>query len=340
MKQVFVAWVPFQRRSVSMQSYFGYELRFLSFAFKNRLLRPLEYLIKGWQTLALLIDRQPQVVWVQLPPTPLLHLAFAYKALLNQKLSIIADCHNATFRRPWISLPGTVALLNRCDLVIVHNDAVQEQALSLGLNPQRLAVLLDPPAQVEATPEQPQASFPHPWVLCPCSFNRDEPIQEILEAARLAPEITFVLTGNPARAQGIHDLSHIPENLKLAGFLPTATFNQFLCNTDAILGLTKLDGIQLSVANEAVGVGKPMVISHTQTLKQLFYKGAIYVDPMNAQSIAQGCKDVLVQKQALTEQIIDLQKERSQQWINHAHDVLSFLDRASSEVIPQGSSLP
>jgi hypothetical protein len=313
MKQLFIAWVPFQRRSVSMQRYFGYELTFLSFSFKNRRLRPVEYLYKSWRSLLLFLHQRPEVIWVQLPPTPLLHLAHLYKVLCDRQVKIIADCHNATFRPPWIGFPGGVELLNRCDLILVHNDWVKQQAMELGVTGEGLRVLEDPPVVVESGIPN-QDIFPHPWILCPCSFNQDEPIQAVLDAARLAPEITFVLTGNSARAKGIHDLSNLPPNVKLVGFLPTAELDSLLRSTDAVLGLTKLEGIQLSAANEAVGAKKPMVISNTNVLKELFYKGAIYVDSSVPKSIAQGCQTALLQKETLTQDVGELQVERNQSW--------------------------
>jgi len=325
MKQLFVAWVPFQRRSVSLKSYFGYELEFLSFAFKNRFLRPLEYIFKAWKMLALCLHQQPQVIWVQLPPTPPLHLAHIYKALFNRQVTIIGDCHNATFRPPWISSPGTLDLLNSSDLLLVHNDWVKKQAIEIGISNERLYVLEDPIALVEDRTEQNQNVFPHPWILCPCSFNKDEPIEAVLDAARLAPEITFVLTGNTARAKGIHNLSDIPPNIKLAGFLPTAEFDSFLCNTDVVLGLTKLEGIQLSVANEAMGAGKPMVLSNTELLQRLFYKGAVYVDCLNPQSISKGCQEALLKKNELAKEVSELRAERDQGWQEQVNQVAATL---------------
>lgn len=314
MRQLFVAWVPFQRRSVSLKPYFGYELEFLSLTFKNRLLRPLEYFYKGLKTLLLFLSQQPQVIWVQLPSTPPLYLAHLYKVLFSRQITIIADCHNATFRPPWIRLPGTVTLLNRCDLLLVHNDWVKKQAIELGINSEHLYVLEDPVALVESKTVQKQDIFPHPWILCPCSFNKDEPIQSVIDSARLVPEITFVLTGNTARAQGIHDLSNIPPNVKLVGFLPTAEFDSLLCHTDVVLGLTKLEGVQLSVANEAVGADKPLVLSNTEILKKLFYKGAVYVDSLNPQSIVEGCQEAVLKKNQLAKEVSELKEERQNLW--------------------------
>ena len=58
-KQLFLAWVPFQRRAVTMQSYFGYDLHHISLSFKQKFLRPFEYVIKAWQSLWLMLHQRP-----------------------------------------------------------------------------------------------------------------------------------------------------------------------------------------------------------------------------------------------------------------------------------------
>jgi hypothetical protein len=322
-KQLFLAWVAFQRRAVTMQSYFGYDLHHINLSFKRKWLRPFEYLVKAWQSLALMLRDRPEILWVQMPPAPLLYLVFAYKTLFHPQVKLVADCHNATFRAPWINFPGCIALLNRCDLVIVHNDNVAQQARELGIRADRTQVLLD---RIQAL--DPGAGFAElaqqlgleaPWFLIPCSFNADEPIATILEAAGQAPDLTFVLTGNPARAKGHHDLSdrpsHIPSNIKLPGFLPEAQFNALLYNANAVVGLTKLDGIQLSVASEALGCDRPMVLANTSLLQRLFPQGAIYVDPMDAQDLVAGCRQAQGDSDRLTAEVIALKGDRAQQWL-------------------------
>jgi hypothetical protein len=320
--QLFIAWVPFQRRAISMQPYFGYVLKFAELSFSKKYLRIFEYIAKTFQTLTWLIRACPSVIWVQLPPTLILHILFVYKILLNRDCLVIADCHNATFRKPWVTIPGFKGLLTKCDLVIVHNDDVKQDALGLGVVYQQLYVLEDPPAVLGTNVLSKKDNFYiEPWILCPCSFNKDEPIKAILDAARLTPEITFVLTGNKKRALGNHDLSHLPANIKLPGFLPTETFDKLLTSATIVMGLTILDGIQLSVANEAVGVGQAMVLANTNTLKQLFYKGAVYVDPQNARSIAAGCRDAIARHDALTSEVFELREERQNSWLEQAQKI-------------------
>jgi len=332
MKQLYVVWLAFQRRPASMQSYFGYELEFLPSASTRRFVRFLGYLAKGWKTLVLFWREQPQVIWLQLAPTPLLYIAHLYKALFNRQVKIIADCHNSMLRAPWIKFPKTVDLLNGCDVLLVHNDTVKEQAVAVGVNNKNLYVLEDRATLLDCETTQKQTPFPKPWILFPCAFNTDEPIEVVLATARLIPDITLVITGNSARARGRHDLSNLPPNVKLPGFLPKEEFDMLLCSTDAVLGLTIWEGVQLSTANEAVGTGKPLILSNTKLLKQLFYKGAVYVDSLNPESLAQGCKEAILRKNELSQEIIELREDRDRRWLEQAEKVAASLNRMEADI--------
>ncbi len=328
-RQLYIAWVPFQRRAVAMEAELGYELHHIGLSLKQRSLRPLEYVIKAWQTMVLLLRHRPEVLWIQMPPAPLLYLAFFYKQLFQQELTIIADCHNATFRRPWIQFPRVVSLLNRCQSIVVHNPDVEDQAIGLGMDASLLVVLRDRTLTIDAESASPEpVSYGTPWVLVPCSFNSDEPIAELLQAARLAPEITFVLTGNVSRAQGRHCLDEVPQNLKLAGFVSESRFNALLAQADAIVGLTKLDGIQLSVANEALSYGQPMVLSNTKLLQSFFPKGAVYVDPLDPEAIALGCRRAIEFSAPLRQSVVELKRDVDAQWRQQAEPIRLLLTQS------------
>lgn len=320
MKQLFVAWTPFMRRPESMQPFFGYRLCFIRTYFGKKWLKPFEYAVKTVLTFALLLRRRPDVLWVQLAPTFLLYIAFVYKGLFRRKMKIVADCHNSMYRRPWIALPGAVALLNRCDRVLVHNGKMRIKAEEAGVRKERLSVLETKPATVKNAVSA-AGRYRRPWVLFPCSFDSDEPVDEVIAAARLVPHLTFVVTGNPAKYKGAHRLSELPANLHMAGFLPKDEYNGLLTDCDFVLGLTTQDDVQLSVANEAVGVGKPLVISGTPLLRQLFYRGALYVNPLDPRSIADGCLEMLERRDELAADVARLLRERNERWLAQAREV-------------------
>lgn len=329
-KQIFVAWTSFMRRPESMQPYFGYKLFFMAPPFEKRWLKPLGYLINILRTLHLFFSNRPNVLWVQLAPPFLLYCAFIYKLVFNKHVKIIADCHNSMFRPFWFRLPLTKYLLNRCKAVLVHNKLMYDTALDRGVNKTHLIRLetrpfdLDPTEIEDISPSN-TLTFPRPWILFPCSFDADEPFEAVFEAATLAPELHFIITGKFERARGIQNLKTPPPNVKLVGFLPKRRFNRLLVEADLILGLTTYQDVQLSVANEAVGVGRPMVISNTPLLRKLFSKGAHYVESNDPAAIANGCRQAFSEKACLKQDIKQLREERIQRWKKQAETVAEMV---------------
>jgi glycosyltransferase involved in cell wall biosynthesis len=322
--QLFIAWVPFQRRQISMAPLLGFEPVFHPIRQAARVLRPAQYLANGMKTLSLLRSRRPGVVWVQLPQVPLLTVALLYKRWFDPRVRIIADCHNRILNPPWSNWPGLTAQLNACDVVVVHNTAVTPKVLALGVRPDLLRLLEDPPATIRGEPTS-TLSFPHPWMLFLASFNPDEPVQELFEAARLAPDIHFVLAGDANRATGRHSIGSHPKNVILPGYLNGADLDVAISSADAVLALTKLEDAQLSSAGEAIGAGRPMVLSDTPVTRELYYKGGVFVDTYSPASIVKGCREAIEGGERLAAQSLALRDERHARWRAQAESISEVL---------------
>lgn len=295
---VHIAWTTFQRRQVSMAEDAGFECVFLPVHAGGNVGKIWAYLKNLVHTFSALRKAAPSVVWVQLPQVPVLWAALLYRRFVRRDAKIVADCHNAMFRPPWSRFPLGLSLFRYCDCVVVHNDMVEAQALALGVPAQRVMVLEDVPPLVDHAMLVPEpeclAGFPRPWVLFPGSFAADEPIDEVLGAARLAPEITFVITGRTHKAkQNGHDIAASPPNVLMPGFLALDEFDRLLRHADVVIGLTKIEGIQLSVCNEALGYGRPLVVSNTALLSALFAESARVVDSRSPADIVAGVREVL-----------------------------------------------
>lgn len=323
-RQIFVAWMPFQRRQLSMAPLLGFENVFMPMARAPRILRPIQYVGHALKTVALLRSRRPQVVWVQLPQVPLLTAALLYKRLFDPRVRIIADCHNRILNPPWNKWPGLRRQLNACDVVVVHNRAVVPKVEALGIERSLVRVLEDPPAIVESSSSV-SDPFPHPWVLFLASFNPDEPIGELYEAARLAPEINFVLAGDRDRASRRHDLGAPPSNVHLPGYLRGDALDSAIRSADVILALTKLTDAQLSSAGEAIGAGRPMVLSDTPVTRELYYKGGIFVDTYSPSSIVSGCRTVIEESERFAAESLSLRDERHLRWQSQATSIKEAL---------------
>jgi len=323
-QQLFIAWVPFQRRQVSMERLLGFEAVFLPIRNSGRMLRPVQYVAHALKTLSLLKARRPSAIWVQLPQVPLLTVALQYKRMFDPSVRVLADCHNRILNPPWKNWPGLRAQLNACDVVVVHNRAVMPKVSAMGVRHDILRLLEDPPAEIRSDVRS-TLLFPHPWMLFLASFNPDEPVQELFEAARLAPDVTFVLAGDVSRAIGRHSIQRRPENVILPGYLSGADLDSAICSADAILALTKLEDAQLSSAGEAIGAGRPMVLSDTPVTRELYYKGGVFVDTHSPESIAHGCREAIKGGTRLVGESLALREERHSRWRSQAEAIHKVL---------------
>src|SRR5574343_1215241 len=314
-----VAWTAFQRRQVSMASAAGFDCVFMPIQAKGKLSKVSGYLRMLVKTVALLRTKQPAAVWVQLPQVPALWAALIYRALFNTKAKIIADCHNAQLRAPWSRFPLALRSLKQSDVILVHNAAMFDQARAIGWPMEKVLILEDvPPALSNASPKgiaRQCIDAPKPWIVFPGSFAADEPIAEVMAAARLAPELTFIITGRPDRAaKNGHDLSNLPANMRLPGFLSVEVFDDLLRDADVVLGLTREEGIQLSVCNEALGFQRPLVTSDTAILRELFSEAAVLVKTADPASIVAGCRSALADQTLRSKLSSKLADSRLRKW--------------------------
>jgi glycosyltransferase involved in cell wall biosynthesis len=319
-----LAWAAFQRRQASMAPLVGFECLFLPMPYKGHssLRRAGAYLMLALRTWRELMRRRPAELWLQLPQVPLLWVALVYRLLAPAPVRLVADCHNAMFRPPWSRVPLGLRLLASCDLVVVHNDEVARQAQGLGLPEHLLRVLEDVPARLEAgvlAPPVPAllTGRPRPWVLFPGSYGADEPVAEVLEAARqLRGQGVLVVTGrvSNARRNG-HDIASAPPDAVLTDYLPLHEFEALLMHCDVVLALTRYDGIQLSVCNEALGFGRAMVMSDTPLLRRLFGSAAVLVDSSDPAALVRAIDAAAARRIELEDAAAALATRRRDDWL-------------------------
>lgn len=314
-KPLYLSWIRFQRRPVSMQANFGYDVHFMPIRWRGVGGLALSYLANFGASLKLLWSKRPDTVWVQVPQYPALWAAMLYRMFSSRPITLVADCHNSIVWRPWNRFPLGPSLLGSCDLVLVHNAEVAVDARALGVPADRLLVLEDAPSESTRAEAAPADDAPRPWLLFPASWAADEPIAQVLEAARRMPEATFFITGTPTRANPLPPPEQLPANVRLLGFLPLAAFDAYLSHADLVLALTLEEGIQLSVCNEAVGLGQPMVCSGTRILRKIFRQGTVFVDASYPDSIVAGCREALAQREVLAAEMQEFRLERRQQWL-------------------------
>ncbi len=310
MKTVYIAWAGFQRRAVSMQALMGFKLFHLPAAQGGPLVKLAGYIRQGSSTIRILRNERPDIVWIQVPPNFIPHLLMITRIVTGKKFKILLDCHNAALRSPWIDTPFFAHSAKRADAVIVHNDDIAAKARDLLLDGTNIIVLEDPPSTLRVDSASGAVGD---YILVPCSFADDEPVDMVLEAARHAPGLQFKITGRLEKAQAKGLLSSCPENVQFTGFVSESDFNDLLQQASVVLGITTFEDIQLSVANEAIGAGKALVLSGTATLTKMFSDCADFFDNTSSDLITV-MKSAMGNRKRLEERSIISASQRVESW--------------------------
>lgn len=231
----------------------------------------LKYLGQSFSTLRLLFRERPDVVFVMSPPVIAVLAVFLYCSL--RKIRYVIDSHSAAFLMPrWRHFQGLQRWLERrAATTLVHNDYLAEIVRRGGGH---ATVVPDVPIRYET-----HDAFElngHFSVAAVCSFNYDEPIAEIIEAARQLPEVRFYFTGDPKFLDpALRD--NLPSNVVLTGFLSNAAYGSLIRKADVVMTLTTRDHTMLRAAYEAIYQGTPVIISDWPLLRRAFDSGAVHV---------------------------------------------------------------
>lgn len=321
MTDVFIAWVGFQRRAEVMKNHWSYNLIHLKNNYKDKRLRIVDYFQKTVKSVKFINKNNPKNIWIQLPPSVFLYYLWIFKG--DRK--IVADFHNSMLRDQWFNLPFVKHILeNVVDVVVAHNDDVKTELISKGLSGNNIVVLEDKSFNVSRSFSGCEKKYGK-YMLFPCSFDVDEPIDVVVKCAEIRSDINFVVTGKHAGKISQSVIDSAPKNVFFTGYVSNEDYNELLCGAFGVLGLTTRENVQLSVANEAVSAGIPMVLSGTTTLKKLFGKGAVFVETTNHISMANGILALIECRQKYEVECVELLNERNQRWHKQAENLRSRL---------------
>jgi glycosyltransferase involved in cell wall biosynthesis len=161
------------------------------------------------------------------------------------------------------------------------------------------------------------------------SFDDDEPIDEIVEAATLLPEGWILYITGEYRKHYKEKIKHELKNIIFTGFVDEQKYQKMLNSCDAIVALTKQEYTLNCGAYEAIALAKPVVLSDTVTIKEYFNKGVVYVksDPV---SIATGIKQAVLQREELIKNIKKLKVELDKKWWDRFSEIIDEIDRLFS----------
>jgi glycosyltransferase involved in cell wall biosynthesis len=284
----FLSWSEDDGRTHEIAAALGGEARsFYDLGIVAKPLVPIRYALSAIRTAGYLAARRQRAVIVTNPPIfpPLIALAYAKLA----RIPFVLDSHPSCF-------DASEALVHR--LTALHA-WVARRAVTTLVTVDELA------AVVESWPLNGRMR-----VLYIGRFAGDEPTEEVIEAARVVPEIDVDVTGDPRKCSP--ELRRdAPANVTFTGFLRGDDYPRAIESANALLVLTRrLDAVNRA-AYEAVYAGRPLVVSGTPPMRRLFPYG-VHVEN-DAAGIAAGLRDAAARHAELVAaagDAIALQQER------------------------------
>ncbi len=179
---------------------------------------PVRYLLQACDTWRVLLQKRPHIVFVQNPPIFAPLVAAIYARLYGARYVI--DSHTAAFiSTTWQWSVGLHRLLSRRALVTIVHNASQARIVSHWGCTYR--VLADPVGDFATAEDFPLSNMFN--VVVVNSFDSDEPLDVVIDAARELPAVTFYITGDDRLAQPAL-LSNKPDNCRFTGYLPKAQY--------------------------------------------------------------------------------------------------------------------
>jgi glycosyltransferase involved in cell wall biosynthesis len=257
----------------------------------------LRYVVQAAKTLAHLVRVRPREVLFTNPPFVAGLVLVLPARILGFR--VWADSHSGVFNDPrWTRFARANGwVMRRCAGVIVTNERLAQLVSKSGCRP----LILNYPA-IDFRDREPTED---PALVATLGFKFDEPVDELLEAARRAPDVRLVLTGAAPRSF----MAKAPQNCTVTGWLPRRDYERTLAEARGVVCLTSREDTMQMGAYEALQFGLPMMLSGTKALRSFFHRGAIFVDDHDPATLAAALARLWNEHEALSEEALLAREE-------------------------------
>jgi glycosyltransferase involved in cell wall biosynthesis len=309
LRKVFVSWAPNCSRSDAIAREIGATSHMI---YNDRMgSHPATVLFKYlWQAVAtwkLLHRERAEVAFAMTPPVFAGAALYLYSCF--RPLRYVIDVHTAALLMPrWRRLQWLQAFVcKRAATTLVTNDYLAGIVRAGGGH---TTTVQDVPVIYPRS--QAFAGQPRFTVAVICSYNYDEPIAEILQAAAALQDVQFFFTGDNKRLAA-SVMATCPPNVAFTGYLSDADYGGLLCDVQAVMSLTTRDHTMLRGAYEAIYQGTPVVVSQWPLLRDAFNSGAVHVDA-TAVDITRGIQALRDNWAQFKQGAEDLRLRKLQRW--------------------------
>ena len=306
---VFIAWGPpaYTNRTRPFAAALNIQvLHVYSTRRRGALAALVKYPYQAVATARYLLRRRPSLVFVQHPPSFTAMVAAVYGALTGAPFVI--DAHSDAFDSPWWSRPRWLQrrIARRALTTVVTNEHFAELLRSGGAH---ASIVRDFPTDFDPALYPMGAELN---VAVVATFAPDEPLGEVVAAARELPDVRFRVTGDTRREDATIP-SSLPPNVELTGFLPAAEYYGLVHGSDAAMVLTTRDHTMQRGACEALSLGTPIITSDWPVLRTYFSKGTVHVDN-TAAGIRDGVRRLQDDLDRYRSEINELRNDVTAEW--------------------------
>ncbi|MDG4554009.1 MAG: glycosyltransferase [Candidatus Competibacter sp.] len=308
--RLFLTWTD-HRRSRNLAPEFGADY----VCMESNLPYPMRVIVLSFRTLLLLITRRPTVIIAQNPSLALAVLCCIFMPLLRYVL--VVDRHSnfkldsLTSTRIKMRLFHTLSKwsVRKANVTFVTNENLRQLVESWGGTG---VILPDRLPQLE-TEELWQHNGITPFIaVFIASYDDDEPLAEVLDAARQVSDLFHLyITGNYKRAGIVPSIND--KNISFTGFLSDGMYVALLTRADLIIVLTSEQDLLNCGTYESVALGKPIMLSNSKAIKAYFDSGALYVDN-SINEISNAFRVFPARQQQMNAEIKELRNRLERNW--------------------------
>jgi glycosyltransferase involved in cell wall biosynthesis len=157
------------------------------------------------------------------------------------------------------------------------------------------------------------------------TFAPDEPLEPILRAAEQLPNYYFYITGDTIYADR-NILTNKTKNVIFTGYLLNDEYWNQLEKSRVVMVLTTYPHSLLAGAQDAMDIGKPMILSKQPVLTEYFSKGVIFVEN-TTKGIVDGLLTFCEKELYLIQEVPELLLEKQAEWDENYMELLNLIGR-------------
>lgn len=324
---IVIVWAPEEQRTESIAERLNARLFHVHYLkYKTPIIAPLKYPLQALKTWQILLWHRPKYLYITNPPIFATVVAYLCSFLSGTK--IIMDTHPPSlFHSNWAWTVPLQRLMSR----LVHANITDQQRFKRmfeGWGASPTFVFERAPKVAPDTPLPDDARHATSAgagfsVAVVNTFAEDEPLECVLEAARLLPDVHFYITGNVAKGDQA-TIAAAPANCTFTGYLHGNDYWNLLRRSRAVMALTTWQNSLIMAGQDGITVNKPTLISRQETTEEYFTKGVVLVEN-TGESIAAGVSEARRREQALIAETSEFLDERNKQWEKGFRQLEDFL---------------